>query len=377
MPEGTPTGEFFGSEFTSTTDDGALDEWGDEIEEPTEASPEANVTTEETPSNEVAEEETTEEPSEEETPPTAESTETEEEPSEEEPLIFGRFKDLTQAETSYKHMQALQKRTAEESAALRERAERADQLERYFQQVRPVLEQLKQQRQQPQVPEDFDPTDPQQLQAYIDQTVQARLKATEGQFNQKLTQQQLEQQRRAEFDAAQAFWRDHPDAAPETDIDTEIGLIVRELRKGKDGKQVPEAFPLTRENLEIAYSLAVQPQLREVVEALVLDPTDDIIMARATEAIENPQLVKVLKANPDWITTEEGMELAKQHANLPTIVADVKQQATAPDPRQDPRRAFVATGGNGSVNTGPSGEPKDEFDEALEYWQSTRDTIFG
>ena len=367
--ERTPSGGVFGSEFeeSATAPGGALDFLDDETVEETEASPEEEVA-----------DETEDQPSEEEAPESEETEEEEEEPSAEEaPLIFGRFKSIEDAEASYKHMQALQKRTAEEAASIRSKAQRAEELEKFFTQVRPVLEQLKNQRRQPQVPPDFDPSDPQQIDQYVNQLVEQRMKAVEGQFEQKLTKSQIEQQRQAEYLAAQDFWRAHPDAAPETEVDIEIGNIVRELRRDEQGQEHPDAFPLTRENLEIAYSLAVQPQLREMVESLRLDPTDDIIMQRATEAIENPQMTKVLKANPDWITTEEGMDMARQHAALPTIVKDVKRQATAPDPRQDPSRAFVATGGNGSPQGVPSGESKDEFDEVLDNWTKTRNSVFG
>lgn len=387
MAEGTPSSDVFG--FMT---DEAVAAIGLDDDEPvsddsiapvdqTEASPQAEGAS----AGEVAEEEVEEQPeSEEEGQPSEEQppvAETEQPKAEEETpprKIFGRFDSEEQAEASYKSMQALQKRTAERANALETQLSEAM---GYLKKVAPVIQQLNQQQQQPvqAVPENFDPSDPQQLQQFVNQQVeqgvQAKLAQLVPQLQQETQQAQTQQQVRQ---VVTQFQSEVPDFYEGSDTWNQMDEVIRGFQRTENGRIDVNQFPLTLENLRLTHRLVSDPALYQAVEDLYVDPTDPVVLAHVEEASKNPTLLRVLKATPDWVRTQEGMDLARSTARAQAVLGDVDQQASQPNPQQNSNTAFVETGGSGAPSVSAPGRvPDDDWEETVRWWRGNQDNVFG
>lgn len=335
MTEGTPSGEHFGLGDVGAPPDGTPDPFEDEVIAPEASQVDAPPSTEEPP---VVEGET--------------------EAQRQERLYADRYQSIEQLEDGYKNIQRLQNRTAEQ---LRSEQLRAQQLEAALQQAAPYLRQLQQQQ-----PQDLD--DPQQLQQLIDSRI------SQG-TQQALMQMQAQQLAQQTAEAIDSFRVEHPDAAPGTELDTAMANIILEFQTDAQGRRSNDAFPVTKENLDLAHELAAQPQLLNMMLELDLKPNRENLEV-AKEAVAHPPFAEVLMANGHLLDTDEGINYARKQANLPVLVG-AAQAAAQPNTQQMRQKAYVETGPSAPVGGG-SQKGKDEFDEVLELDKSARGrSVFG
>lgn len=373
---GTPTqtGEVFGYQFAQEEESSATpNDWSDAAldREASDVAPE--VTQEPAPAEPSAtpQEQEQGQPDEGSTPDPGQEQAPEGESAEAQAarLYAGRYRTPEELEKGYKNIQRLQTRTQAE----RQRAElEAQQLRAALQEVRPYLEQL---RADPGSVDDgfHDPTqlDADQLRALIDKQVSQRVQQVQQQTQAEQTRQELRR-------TVESFIATHPDAAPGTELDEAIGDVLAEFQTDAEGNRRFDLFPVTEGNLEVAYTLAKEPDLRNMVVELDLVPnTENIEIAR--EAVSNPALAEVLLANPTLVDTEHGLNFARKQAALPGMYADAAQRGAAPSPEQARRAAYVETGGTGApVMSAPGANPPDPFDEAIAAYNRGRESnIFG
>lgn len=301
---------------------------------------------------------------------------------------LGKYDTPEQLEEGYKNIRRLQVQTSERMQQLeQERQEDRRRMAQVLQQLQPVLSDPEVQARlrggQPLIPQtpgqpqhqvDVTQLSPEQLQAYLDQQVATQVQ----QQVQQVSQQQQTAQAQGEVRmVVQTFMNSHPDIQPGTELDYAINDVVTEFQTDSQGQHRPELFPYSLENLEAAYTLAQDPGLHKAVVELDLVP-DAETLEIAREAVKNPAFFKQLKANPTYVDSPEGLELAREMAALPGLYANTAAQAAPPSPEAQRLAAQVETGGTGApVTSAPGAVPQDEFDEALASWQSTNDNIFG
>ena len=294
----------------------------------------------------------------------------------------GRYDTPEQMEEGYKNIRRLQVRTAERAAQIEaERAQDRQKMADLLNRLQPVLANPDIQAllqgapgvpSQPQV--DFTQMTPEQQQAYIRGEAQRMAQAQV----QEVTQQQQTQQADAEVRmVVQTFLNSNPDIVPGSELDMALGDVMAEFQTDSQGNHRPELFPYSLQNLDAAKQLALDPALHKTVVDLDLVP-DNETLAIAREAQQNPAFFKQLKANPTYVDSAEGLELAREMAQLPGLYANAAQAAAPPTPDQMRLAAQVESGGTGAPVTSAPGEvPLDEFDEALASWQGSQGNIFG
>ena len=149
----------------------------------------------------------------------------------------------------------------------------------------------------------------------------------------------------------------------------------------------PDAVEKAPEILEFMQRVgAVSDQLDETGHYPVqIDNFSMGDLEAAWEAVQNPDLAFVLKAQPDLYYSAEGMEMARrqvqadqQRASLAELLAKAEPVTT---PTIDPRRtAALAAAETLPASGGPpptaGGPPQDEFDEAVAMWQGKRKSAF-
>lgn len=297
-------------------------------------------------------------------------------PQEGDAPYLGKYRTREEFEAAHNHLRQLQTRTAEErNAAQLIAQQREAQLVEVLRALQtgempPELVARLQQLQQGGV---------QDPQAQVRQAVQQELDAQR--------QEQLRVERSTEIEAFRAA---HPDVAPRSALDQQMGQILAELQTDEELQaQFPddprrwlndELFPVTRENLDVVYVLAKRPDLNEMVNALDMVPTVENLQI-ANAAISNPRLKRVLVAEPHLLDTEEGVQEAFERAQFAPAVQNAYLQARAPQGNQVPLAAHVEAGGSGAPVNGAPGSTSpqgDEFDEAIASYngQKGNDSVF-
>lgn len=285
-------------------------------------------------------------------------TDGEAQPTQGETLYMGRYRTPEEVVAAYKNVQRLEARTRQEKEAAEARAAQ------YEAALRQVATRLQAQEEvdeygQPQQP------DPQQLQQWMQQqAVQAQRQAQE---------QVLASQVTSEIDS---FRSTYTDVTPGSDLDQMMAHIITDYQTDNEGRQDHQNFPVTRQNLEVAYVLARNAPLYDMMQELDLIPTEENLRV-AQEATANPAFAQVLKAMPDLVETDEGLAYARQQAQMPAVVATAQQQAR-PNPQAQRKAAFVETGGTGAPAQGAPGKrPMDEVDQAIAAYRSDSQSVFG
>lgn len=380
---GTPTqtGEAFGHEFAFASDEEPTNGWTDQAlfdeasteapTEPAQAAPptEPVVTPQQGEPEPPAEEGAAPTPTAEQ-PEAQAPAEAETEAEKQERLYAGRYKTVDELEQGYKGIQGLQGRQVKE---LQRKELENQQLRAALEQVVPYLEE-RQGLQQP--AQALDPTQltAEQLQAVIQQQVDQRVGQATQQVTQQSQQQAAQQQMRQ---AVESFMATHPDVAPGTPLDMAVGEVLAELQTDRQGQRRADLFPVTAPNLEVAYELAKEPALRNMVGELDLVPNNETIEI-AKEVVSNPALAEVLLANPVLIDSDHGLAYARKQAQLPGMYSQAAERVAQPTPEQQRRAAYVETGGTGApVTQAPGATPQDEMDEAIVSFGKGRDNIFG
>jgi hypothetical protein len=290
---------------------------------------------------------------------------------------LGKYRTREEFEAAHNHLRRLQTETAEQrNAALH----RAQQLEARLTEVVRALQtgemppellaQLQQQAESGQ---------PQDVQSAVRQMLQEEMATAR--------QQELEVQRTEEIAAFRAA---HPDVTPRSELDQAMGRILAELQRDDDlVAQYPndprrwlndELFPVTRENLDLAYVLARRPDLHQMVDELDMIPTVENLQI-ANAAITNPRLRRIFVAEPHLLDTEEGVQEAFERAQLAPAVQNAYAQARMPQGNQVPLAAHVEAGGTGAPVNGAPGstaQQGDEFDEAIASYNGdkARESVF-
>lgn len=301
----------------------------------------------------------------------------------------GRYESPEALEHGYRHSQRqvsrVQQQLQQIEAERAQERQQAEQLRAALEQVAPHLERARQleawvqgqvqglpPEQRPVIPVD----DPSQLSAdeinrLVNQRVQQATEQVRTQTAQEIASQELQR-------TVATFFESHTDAAPGTPLDTEIGQVIAEFQTDPQGNRRQDLFPITSENLEVAYALAKEPALRDLVIDLDLVPSAETLEI-AKEAQGNPALAEVLIANPTALDNDRGLEWARKMASLPGMYQQAAQRATGPTPEQMRRAAHVETGGTGApVNQAPGPVPTDEMDEAIAAYSKGRgDNVFG
>lgn len=283
------------------------------------------------------------------------------------PKLAGRYDKVEDLEKGY--LGISREKARFESRAARAEAEAA-RYRQALEQAAPYLQQAAGQQQPGQQAPTFDPNDPASVQAYIDQRL--------AQGQQTIQQQAMQQAQTATIQqAAEEFMTAHPDVEPDSELDLAIGEVLQEFRKDSEGNERLELFPITRDNLELAYELAKDEALKQTFLDLDLTPRRDTLEI-AKKAAANPALKQVFIANPTAIDTDEGVAWAEQLAALPGMYANAAQRGAAPTREQMLKAAHVETGSTGApVAAAPGSTQKDEVDEMVDAWNQGRDNLFG
>lgn len=293
--------------------------------------------------------------------------------AQEPPLLGGRFKSTEEVLDAYQNLRPAYDRV--QNQLHQERLAR-QRLEQQFEQVRPHLEQLQTAQRAQALGEKFDLSqlDGQQIAALLDQTVRQEVGQSETRIRQEVEQEITS---RTLAETVQGFMGSHPDVLPDGPLDLAIGEIVTDFQTDPaDGQQKQELFPIHAANLEIAYQLAKEPQLRTMVIDLDVIPNERNL-ALAQECLQNPALAQEFLANPVLIDTDQGVAKAKQQAQMNQAYSQAVTQAgvqgAQPSPEMARRAAHVETGGAGAPIPGtPGAQPEDEFDVAMQTYEKGR-----
>lgn len=278
----------------------------------------------------------------------------ESQPSEPEKLYLGKYRTPEDLEAGYKNIQRQEAKARERAAALEDRSFQLEQA------LRQVAQHLMAQEATVPDAQGQQRVDPRMLQGLVDQRVQQQ--ATQAQA------QQLKVQVNSEVEA---FRQAYPEVQDGTPLDDDMSQVIYEFQETEDGNLDHDLFPVNRDNLEIAYVLAKNPPLYQKVLEHDLKPSEDNLRL-AAECLGNPRLDKIFLAEPHLLETEAGVELAKERASLPDIVATA-QAAARPNAEAARRAAFVETGGTGApVQGAPGNRPVDPMDEAVAAYQRHR-----
>jgi hypothetical protein len=329
--------------------------------------------------------------------PTAEEPSAPSEPTEQpapEGFLGGKYKTPEELEAAARNYISRNTRYFEENRQLKSEL---DQYRQALEQLAPIAREHFQRRQrqqaQPQAPsmdsilEIDDPEKQRQalqnaINAAADQAVQRRVQEQVQPIYEQ-QQQAFEAQREQEI---RAFYEAHPDHERNSEADQEIGEYFLQLRRELSEHEDPidaemdeEAFPLTRDNLEVLYQAVSNPKVRDFFDSFGLVPQAELIEI-AEEVGQNPRLERILRAMPDLMETEEGMELARQQAASPTLQsAQQNQEAEQAQTAEAARRAaFSETGGTGApVQTAPGQTPeRDWLDDALDLGKERQGSVF-
>lgn len=392
MTDGTPTvtGAAFGSDFAVSLDDDNAPKSTDFSDEALDAEASTPAQPQE-PAPVAAPPQAEEQKADEQQQPAPDEGQQPEAGAEGEPeprKWAGRYDSPEALEHGYRHSQRMvsrvQQRLQEIEAQREQDRQQAEQLRAALEQVAPHLERARQleawvqgqaqglpPEQLPQIPTVDQNFSADEINRLVQQQVAQATEQVRSQTRQEVAQQQLEQ-------TVNGFFESHPDAQPGTPLDDEIGRVIAEFQTDPSGNRRQDLFPITSENLEVAYQLAKDPSLHSVMVDLDLVPSAETIEI-AKEAAANPALAEVLIANPTAVDNDKGLEWARKMAALPGMYEQAAQRSAGPTPQQMRRAAHVETGGTGApVNQAPGSVPQDEMDEAIAaYTRGRGDNVFG
>lgn len=287
----------------------------------------------------------------------------------------GKYENPEELEKGYKNVQRLHSRTQQQLQAIELQNQ---QLAAYLEQVKPYLQQVMDQQAalpgHTGEPIDLSELTPDQLQAIVNQQVQ---QATERVRN----ETRSETSQRVVAETVTQFMASHPDIQEGSELDDTIGELLEEFQRTPDGRRSMDLFPITHQNLDLAYQLAKDENVRDMFLDLDLKPLPQNI-AIAQEAAGNPALAEVLLAQPDLVDSEHGMNHARKLAGLPGLYQNAQQQvAVRTSPEVARRAAHVETGGTGApISSAPGAvpQPVDEFDLVIDAWKGGRSgNVFG
>lgn len=280
-------------------------------------------------------------------------------PSQPERLYLGKYKTPEDLEHGFKNVQRLEAKARERADALEQRSQELEAALRQVAQHLMAQEATSQDGLQP------GQVDPRMLNGLVEQKL-----------NHQQAAQQAEQLRSQVNSEIASFREAFPEVQDGTAIDDDMSKIVYEFQEDDQGALNHDLFPVTRQNLEIAYVLAKNPALYDAVIELDLKPTEDNLHL-ANECVSNPRLRKIFEAEPHLLETDAGVELARERAQLPNIVASAQTRAR-PNPEAARRAAYVETGGTGApVQGAPGNRPKDPMDEAIAAYHGRSRSVFG
>lgn len=305
--------------------------------------------------------------------PVAESTEEPEAPeTPEEPQPYvGTYATREAAEEGLRSLRA----HATQASQARAEAERRYQgLVQEVTKYKPLLEKLQQMEQQGEAAfeVDFDPTDP----AQFEQRLAREREQIRTEFAQQEQARLLREAQATQDREIAQFRSQYPDSMqqpPEVLRD-----VVAKYHKDDSGQVV---FPVTAENLGLAYKLTQRPDIDSLVEQSGFVPDPEVI-AHAEEALANPALLETVQANLDWLGSPKGMALARRLAGLPSIVQTANDNATTQQHTQDEeerKAAHVEKGeARSEVDEAPGKKPVDPLEEAmLEDMSRPERSVFG
>jgi hypothetical protein len=256
---------------------------------------------------------------------------------------------------------------------VRQHAERARALEEQNRQIAEaatqVLRQLETSKQQPPAPAP-EPTDAQLAAAGLDretwralapmfeQQVEARVAPVVSQLEadrvaqvEAMNRAQAEAKAQAEVARARAAIEDfrgrHPEFAPNSERDSELYGLITEWNiawSGDPNGQAPGSF----------------------------NPAEPGALDIAAEALARPELAKILKINPSYFDSDEGMELARRQA---TLLEATAQASTQPAPaKSQPKAPHVESGASGGGSPlAAEGTPTDPIAELLAYAKTEKE----
>jgi hypothetical protein len=155
--------------------------------------------------------------------------------------------------------------------------------------------------------------------------------------------------------------------------------VQQQLRPMQERQQQEQAAAQMRQTLEhtVGQFRASHPDLvpnspldyawAQTFQDLQLPPTHPVAQEIAYEATKDPGLKKVLKANPHWMQTQEGMEMARSEARR-LFPSPSRKPA---QPRPAVQKAHVETGGTGAPADGAPSDA-DSMDRAIGWWMKNR-----
>ena len=283
-----------------------------------------------------------------------EASETEEVPqaSEEtvEELIFGKYKDLEAAGKGYDNLRDLQRRTAERAREFEQQhtavLAQARELEATLQQAIPYIQQLQKEKQANQGYGEYQEAAPQapMTPEMVDLMVRSRTDEMRKQFDLERTQQEAAT---ASQQSVYAFYEKHPEIEVEGDLDGAMYDAVRTLNESWV-KSDTEVNIGDSDTLEIVY-----------------------------EATKNPELLTVLKMNPQYIDNDDGMQLARFQAALLKGESPITQQTQKVPASQVGQRKLPVTERASTGGAPPPQVPLNEWQEAVQELRSERNTASG
>lgn len=160
-----------------------------------------------------------------------------------------------------------------------------------------------------------------------------------------------------------------PDAEVRQQIE-EFRAEVQRERAIRDAEQAVADF--RKAHPEVALNGPEDTAMAELIEDLSLDVGSSDVLETTLEAARDPNLARVIRAQPDLLESPEGIEHARLLAGFATAKGANPQRTTAQRKAAsqaeaaERQRAHVETGGPGVPPQSPDARPKDAIDEMLE-----------
>lgn len=311
----------------------------EEVPDERQAAPEAP----EEPAEEFPSAETSESPEAEVEEPPAEQPETPAEEATVEELIFGKYKDLEAAQKGYDNLRDLQRRTAEQRQAVSAENDfllaRARELEETLKQAIPYIQQLEQRNRDVDadgVPAPSAPITPQQVDLMVQMRTQEQRAAWEA-------ERAEQEQRAAQQAAVGVFLEAHPELEQGSELDGAMYDAYTALNSAWERSDTEVNLGDTA-TLEILF-----------------------------EASQNPELLKILQMRPEYIDTDEGMQLARLEAAMLKSNGTPITQQTRKVPASAVGRTDLPVTESASVGgTPPPEQPATEWDRVKQAAAATK-----
>jgi hypothetical protein len=269
------------------------------------------------------------------------------------------FRTVGELEDGYKEVRSAFTRVAQEASTHQQRMEELQKLNEEQQgQIDGILEFMQQQM------AENDPEFAEELQRRLamQEELQAQVQPLQEQLEQERVarsqQQQVQQMQAQAAQVVAAFYDDHEDIQPGSPEDNALTRIYAQVDQGLyegTGGNV-RLDPTNREHLELVYEISQNPQL-------------------GAEVLMSPLALKV----------PGGVARLRERAGATIAATEQPPRDNGQGRSRGPVRrrveGFVETGTGGAPGAGAPGEaPKDEFDEAWDWYNSThnqRGPLFG